>query len=145
MQAGLVLLAVLAAVGLLLFYFDRRKPRPGHAPAAPKQPAADNKAGARPAEKPDKPEPVCCGLHAVCEKKYAVPASEKPVYYDDEELDVLSGRDPSTYTAAEREMLRDVVLTLHPDDAWGWSRSLEQRHIALPADIRDELLLLLGG
>ena len=134
MHGAIVLLAVRVVVGLLLLYFDRRKPH-----------RSDKSDPSDASDRSDKPEPVCCGLHAVCEKKYAAPVADRPVYYDDEELDVLSGRDPATYTAAEREMLRDVVLTLRPDDAWGWSRSLEQRHIRLPADIRDELLLLLGG
>lgn len=137
MQGAIVLLAVLVAVGLLLFYFDRRKPHHGHAPAEPKPEQSAS------SEPQPQQEQACCGLHAICEKKYATPASERPVYYDDEELDVLADRNPDTYTNAEREMLRDVVLTLRPDDAWGWSHSLELRHIELPPDIRDELLLLL--
>lgn len=139
MEGALVILAVLVAVGLLLFYFDRRKPHQHHNAVAAKAEKAEK------TEKAEKEQQqVCCGLHAVCEKKYAKPASDKPEYYDDEELDVLADRDPQTYTEAERDMLRDVVLTLRREDAWGWSRSLEMRHIELPPDIRDELLMRLS-
>lgn len=135
MQGALVILAVLAAVGLLLFYSDRK--RRGERRVKSQERRGESQERSE--------EKVCCGLHAVCEKKYAVPAAEEPVYYDDEELDVLCDRDPSTYSEKEIEMLRDVVLTLRAEDAWGWSRSLEQRRIALPAEIRDELLMLIRG
>lgn len=138
MQGALVILAVLAAVGLLLFYSDR-KTRGERRERRVKSQERRGESQERSEEK------VCCGLHAVCEKKYAVPVAEEPVYYDDEELDVLCDRDPSTYSEKEIEMLRDVVLTLRAEDAWGWSRSLEQRRIALPAEIRDELLMLIRG
>lgn len=131
MQGALVILAVLAAVGLLLFYSDRKRRGKSQERRGESQERSEEK--------------VCCGLHAVCEKKYAVPVAEEPVYYDDEELDVLCDRDPSTYSEKEIEMLRDVVLTMRAEDAWGWSRSLEQRRIALPAEIRDELLMLIRG
>lgn len=138
MQGAIVILAVLAAVGLLLFYFDRRKPHSHHTPASGTPRKTDTGTG-------QTENDTCCGLHAICEKKYAGPDVNAPVYYDDEELDALSGRDPSTYTETEREQLRDVVLTLLPADAWGWSRSLEKRGIALPDDIRDELMILLAA
>ena len=137
MEGALVILAVLVAVGLLLFYFDRRKPHQHHNAVAAKAEKAEK------TEKAEKEQQQVAAA-AACEKKYAKPASDKPEYYDDEELDVLADRDPQTYTEAERDMLRDVVLTLRREDAWGWSRSLEMRHIELPPDIRDELLMLLS-
>lgn len=140
MQGALVILAVLAAVGLLLFYSDRKR-RGARGESQERREEREE----RGEERKEREEKVCCGLHAVCEKKYAVPAAEEPVYYDDEELDVLCDRDPSTYSEKEIEMLRDVVLTLRAEDAWGWSRSLEQRRIALPAEIRDELLMLMDN
>lgn len=140
MQGALVILAVLAAVGLLLFYSDRKR-RVKRGESQERREEREE----RGEERKEREEKVCCGLHAVCEKKYAVPAAEEPVYYDDEELDVLCDRDPSTYSEKEIEMLRDVVLTLRAEDAWGWSRSLEQRRIALPAEIRDELLMLMDN
>lgn len=136
MQGALVILGVLTAVGLLLFYADRRKPRHGDTGEPDAGEVKEAGAGTH-------PEQVCCGLHALCEKKYSRPADAAIEYYDDEELDALRGRDPAEYSEAEREQLRDVVLTLRSEDAWGWARSLEQRDIRLPDDIRDELLILL--
>ena len=153
MQGALVILLVLVAVGLLLFYYDRRKPR-SHSGSSGSTESSESTGStgssgqnhsAHSTQTPPSSAPqVCCGLHAVCEKKYAAPPSEAPEYYDDEELDVLANRDPESYSDTEVEMLRDVVLTLRTEDAWGWSRSLEQRNIALPPEIRDELLLLLN-
>ena len=156
MQGALVILLVLVAVGLLLFYYDRRKPR-SHSGSSGSTESSESTGSTGSSGQnhsahsthstqtpPSSAPQVCCGLHAVCEKKYAAPPSEAPDYYDDEELDVLANRAPESYSDTEVEMLRDVVLTLRPEDAWGWSRSLEQRNIALPPEIRDELLLLLN-
>lgn len=90
-----------------------------------------------------KTEPaVCCGLHAICEKTGQI--NEPPVYYDDEELDRFAGREASDYTDAETEEFRDVLLTLLPSDAPGWSVSLEKRRINLPAELVPELELMLS-
>ena len=85
---------------------------------------------------------VCCGLHAICEKTGQI--NEPPVYYDDEELDRFAGREATDYTDEETEEFRDILLTLLPSDAPGWSVSLEKRRINLPADLRPELGLLLS-
>lgn len=87
-------------------------------------------------------EEQCCGLHLVCEKTSLSPMSAEIIYYDDEELDRFADRDPSTYTEEEEEEIREVFRTLRREDVLGWSRSLTQRHISLPADIRDSLILL---
>lgn len=92
-----------------------------------------------PAEEPEE----CCGQHLVCSKTSLMPdATAVPVYFDDEELDAFQGRDVSSYTPAETEQFRDVLLTLLPDDIPAWARSIQQRGIALPVDVRDELLLM---
>ncbi len=65
-------------------------------------------------------------------------------YYDDEELDRFRGRNAESYTESETEEFRDILLTLLPDDIAGWARSLQLRSIELPADVRDELLLIVG-
>lgn len=124
MIPSLILLSAIVGVGVLLYFLDRRKP------------------GERKAEAEQ--QGVCCGMHANCEKRYAAPP-DTIVYYDDEELDVLAGRDPATYTPEEIEALRDVLLTLRPEDAFGWERSLEQRRIALPTELRDELIILINN
>ena len=87
-------------------------------------------------------EPVteCCGLHEVCEK---IATNDGIEYFDDEELDEFAGRAPESYSAEETELFRDVLLTLRPSEAAEWAHSIEQRGISLPADIRDELLIIL--
>ncbi|MGN0237840.1 MAG: hypothetical protein ACI4AK_07155 [Lepagella sp.] len=86
----------------------------------------------------------CCGLHLVCEKDSLSPMSQEIIYYDDEELDRFIGRDPHTYTGDEEEEFRDVLMTLRPEDVTGWARSITQRRIELPAEVRDELLMLVN-
>lgn len=87
----------------------------------------------------------CCGQHAVCERDSLLAAvSQKIEYYDDEELDIFAGRDPQSYTPAESEQFRDVLLTLLPDDIAGWARSVQLRGISLPSDVRDELILMIS-
>ncbi len=87
----------------------------------------------------------CCGQHAVCERDSLLAAvSERIVYYDDEELDAYAGRAPESYTATESDAFRDVLLTLMPDDVAGWARSIQLRGIELPADVRDELLMMIS-
>ncbi len=134
MTGALLILAVTAAIGFLLWLWERfRAPRHGaslhhHAPAP-----ADDEAG--------KTSGICCGLHAICEKTGQI--NEPPVYYDDEELDRFAGREAGEYSDAETEEFRDVLLTLAPGEAPGWAVSLQKRHINLPADLKPELDLLL--
>lgn len=137
MIGALVILAVLVVVGFLLWWFDRRR-RPGCAHSLPKK---EKKGPADAAERPE----GCCGMHAVCEKGLSLsPTGEKPVYFDDEELDIYRGRDPKSYTQAETEQFRDVLLTLRPDEVPAWARSIQMRGVALPDDVREELLLIVG-
>ncbi len=87
----------------------------------------------------------CCGMHIVCEKdSLSTAASTEIVYYDDEELDIYANRPADAYTAEETEQFRDILLTLLPEDIAGWARSLQLRHIALPAEVNDELLLIVS-
>lgn len=86
----------------------------------------------------------CCGLHLVCEKDSLSPMSDDILYYDDEELDRFIGRSADSYSAEEEEEFRDVLMTLRPEDVSGWARSITQRHLELPPDVRDELLLLVN-
>lgn len=66
------------------------------------------------------------------------------MYYDDEELDRFIGRKPDSYTVAEEDELRDVMLTLRPDEVASWYHSLTLRGIMLPDTLRDELMLLVS-
>lgn len=84
-------------------------------------------------------------MHMTCERDSLLAAvSEQIEYYDDEELDAYRGRDPRSYTGEEVEEFRDVLLTLLPDDIAGWARSIQLRGITLPAEVRDELLLIVA-
>ena len=71
-------------------------------------------------------------------------SSDDERYYDDEELDAFAGRGADTYTEQETEMFRDVLLTLRPDEIAGWARSVQQRGITLPAEVRDELIMIVA-
>lgn len=86
----------------------------------------------------------CCGQHAVCEKELLLNQRDEIVYYDDEELDVLSGISPDEYTVQQRHALEDVFYTLQEKDVAGWLRSLQLRNIALPTDLRDEALMIVS-
>lgn len=86
----------------------------------------------------------CCGLHLVCEKDSLSPMSDDIIYYDDEELDRFVGRSHDSYTPEEEDEFREVLMTLRPEDVAGWARSVTQRRLELPADVRDELLMLVN-
>ena len=155
MTGALIILAVTVATGVLLWVWEKfRTQRHGpslhhHAERQEGQKARVHESS----EQSDSPTtqqpgnattPVCCGLHAICEKTGQI--NEPPVYYDDEELDRFAGRPATDYTDEETEEFRDVLLTLLPSDAPGWSISLEKRRINLPAELMPELeLMLLEG
>ena len=160
MTGALIILAVTIAIGVLLWAWEKfRTERHGHslhhhhrqspeAGVESEEPRVDDQATdtddqRRTENGKRKTEPaVCCGLHAICEKTGQI--NEPPVYYDDEELDRFAGRPANGYTDEETEEFRDVLLTLLPSDAPGWSVSLEKRRINLPADLVPELELLLS-
>ena len=87
----------------------------------------------------------CCGMHITCEKDSLLASVSKEIeYYDDEELDRFAGKSPDGYTDDEIEEFRDVLITIKPSDIAGWARSLQLRNIALPAAVRDELLMIVA-
>lgn len=93
------------------------------------------------------PKPVvtdgeCCGQHLVCERETLLQTNAKVEYYDDEELDALAGIAPEDYTEEQHQMIREVFDTLQEKDVPSWVRSLQLRNIQLPADIREEALLI---
>ena len=151
MTGALLILAVTVAIGVLLWAWEKfRTQRHGHSlhhhsrqiqeSGDRSEDSADDNASQN--AKRETQNAVCCGLHAICEKTGQI--NEPPVYYDDEELDRFAGRDASDYTDEETEEFRDVLLTLLPSDAPGWSVSLEKRRINLPADLVPELELMLS-
>ena len=84
----------------------------------------------------------CCGEHLVCERETLLQTNAKVEYYDDEELDQLTGRAAEDYTDEQYQMIREVFNTLKASDVPGWVRSIQLRNIQLPLDIREEALLI---
>lgn len=140
MEGALWILLVLVVVGVCLYVGDRISARKYQKEVGvnQKESGLDDDADA----KDDEGE--CCGLHLVCEKDSLSPMSADVVYYDDEELDRFIGRDENSYSAEEVEEFRDVLMTLRPEDVAGWARSVTQRRLPLPPDVRDELLMLVN-
>lgn len=137
MKGALIILAALLAIGAVLRLTDplfRRR--------ALRQNPADPPAAEETVADTDAPAGECCGQHLICEKTSLTPLDTHIEYFDDEELDSLARRDPASYTDAETEALRDVLLTLRPEEVPAWTRSLQLRQIALPEAIRDEILLI---
>lgn len=87
----------------------------------------------------------CCGLHITCERDSLMTSLSTEIeYFEDEELDAFAGRKPDEYSIEETEMFREVLLTLRPEEIAAWGRSIGLRGIELPADVRDELLLIVS-
>ena len=147
MTGAILILAVTFAIGVILWAWERlRTRRHGHSlhHHHNDQRSTINDQRTAEDERRKTVNAICCGLHAICEKTGQI--NEPPIYYDDEELDRFAGRDASDYTDEETEEFRDVLLTLLPADAPGWSVSLEKRRISLPETLKPELeLLLLEG
>lgn len=128
----IALLALGAIAALADLFFARRNRRRTPSPAAPEPPA------------PPRPE-GCCGQHEVCEKESLLAAVSRDIeYYEDEELDAFRGRPSDRYTDAETEQFREVLYTMREDEVAGWVRSLQLRGVALPDDLKDEVLLIVG-
>lgn len=87
----------------------------------------------------------CCGLHEICERDSLLSAVSKQIeYYDDEELDEWKGLPANGYTEDQITFFRDILYTLKSEEVAGWLRSLQLREIELPAELRDEALLIVG-
>ena len=131
MTVALIIALAIVGVGVVLYVHHRLT---GGDITAPRTDIAE------PAE-----DEECCGQHAVCERDSLLAVvSDRVVYYDDEELDVYAGREAESYTDAETDQFRDVLLTLMPDDIAGWARSIQLRGITLPADVREELIMMIS-
>ena len=142
MTGALVILAALVVIGLLLYITDIKYFRHHHHSSENKSQEETSIVVPQPSTN-TQPE-VCCGMHLVCEKTSLSVVSDEIVYYDDEELDRFAGRSPESYSAAETEEFRDILLTLLPQDVAGWARSITLRKIELPPEVKDELLLLVS-
>ena len=144
MQGALVIFIAMVVIGILLYVTDVAYFRHHHHGGS--KPGESQKMDDTPAESAaNLPEPeICCGMHLVCEKTGLAMTPEEIVYYDDEELDRFQGRTAESYTPQECDEFRDVLLTLLPQDVAGWAKSIEMRRITLPAEVKDELMLILS-
>ncbi|MBP3689442.1 MAG: 3-phosphoshikimate 1-carboxyvinyltransferase [Bacteroidaceae bacterium] len=87
----------------------------------------------------------CCGMHEVCEKDSLLTAVSRDIeYYEDEELDRFRGVKSDEYLPPEIEEFQDILETMREDEVAGWVRSLTLRGIALPDELKDEVLMIIG-
>ena len=127
----LILFVALGLVILVLFEWRARRQTPEELTKA------DEEAAARQTQYT---EGECCGQHLVCEREKAM--TTEIVYYDDEELDTLRGIAAEDLTDEQADEIRAVYGSLLAKDIPGWVRSIEQRGISLPSDVREEALLI---
>lgn len=149
MTVALIILGALVGVGLLLWLLHKPEEREATGTAVPphNEPSQDElpRDGVPSQPSPDDDSGECCGMHMTCEKDSLLAAvSEKPEYYEDEELDRFAGKGADAYAPEEIEEFRDVLLTLRSDEIAPWARSLQLRGITLPADVREELLMIVA-
>lgn len=86
----------------------------------------------------------CCGAHAVCERDRLLVSTDEIIYFDDEELDSLSGLKVADYTQQQINEISEVFYSLRESDVAGWLRSLQLRNIELPENIKEEALLIVS-
>lgn len=135
MTGALIILLVTVCVGIVLYVYDLKykKTHSDKAGEAEKESVVDDDAHGE----------ICCGRHLVCEKSLSPKIGEEIVYYDDEELDKYAGKKSDEYTEGEIDEVREVMVTLLPEDVAGWVRSIQLRGINLPDELKDELFILL--
>ena len=81
----------------------------------------------------------CCGAHEVCEHPENE-LNQKPEYFDDEELDRFKRKKSHEYSNEEAEEFRDIFYTMYDVEKTRWLRSLRMRHIALPDQVKQEMV-----
>ena len=146
MNSTMILFFVFDAivVAWIIFYNIRRKRIEAEEAERKARLSEEERVKEEEAQKAKEESSECCGQHEVCEKTNLINTNLKYEYYDDEELDALSGKNPEDYTDEELAQLRDVFETLKEYDVAGWLRSLQLRNIILPEDIKEDALLIVG-
>jgi len=129
----LILFVALGLVILVLFEWRARKQ------SREEQEQVEQAAAQRQKENIDG---ECCGQHLVCERETLLQTNAEVVYYDDEELDLLSGIATEDLTDEQANEIREVFRTMQEKDVPGWVRSMQLRNIALPDDVKEEALLI---
>ena len=97
-----------------------------------------------PVEEPRKIASDCCGAHEICEFDESIFDEKQIVYFDDEELDELRNVREEDFTNKNIDDLREVLYTLQSDEIGKWLASLSQRHIHLPAILKQEARQLMA-
>ena len=136
----LILFVALGIVILIIFEVRARKQQ--RANSEPSDRPITNSEASNSREEASNPDDGCCGEHLVCERETLLQTNAKVEYYDDEELDALSGIPAEDYTEGQYQMIREVFNTLQAKDVPGWVRSIQLRNIQLPLEIREEALLI---
>lgn len=146
MNSTVILFFVFVAivVAWIIFYNIRRKRIEAEEEERKARLSEEERIKEEEAKKAKEESSECCGQHEVCEKTNLINTNLKYEYYDDEELDALSGKNPEDYTDEELAQLREVFETLKEYDVAGWLRSLQLRNIILPEDIKEDALLIVG-
>ena len=140
MQGALIILAVLVAVGIVLYIHDRLTRKQTPQADAEGQEATVPEDNAQEEEAPSQ----CCGQHIICEKEILSPFTTEAEYFDDEELDRYRGVMPDDYSPEATEEFRQILMTMRPEEVPAWVRSLAVREVEIPAGLRDEVLLIVS-
>ena len=128
MEVSLIILASIVVVGLALYVHHRLTDE-----------VAEDSVAQEPSDQGE-----CCGQHITCQRDSLSPVfNEEIVYFDDEELDAFVNFVQDDFTENDIESFREVLLTLRPDEIAPWSRSVQQRGITIPDEIRDEIFVLI--
>lgn len=143
MWSSLLPLILFVALGIvILIIFEVRARKQQRANIEPSERPITNSEASNSREAASDSDDGCCGEHLVCERETLLQTNAKVEYYDDEELDALSGIPAEDYTEEQYQMIREVFNTLQAKDVPGWVRSIQLRNIQLPLDIREEALLI---
>lgn len=143
MWSSILPLLLFVALGIvILIIFEVRARKQQRANSEPSERPMTNSEASNSREEASNPDDGCCGEHLVCERETLLQTNAKVEYYDDEELDALSGIPAEDYTEEQYQMIREVFNTLQAKDVPGWVRSIQLRNIQLPLDIREEALLI---
>ena len=143
MWSSILPLLLFVALGIvILLIFEVRARKQQRANSEPSERPITNSEASNSREEASNPDDGCCGEHLVCERETLLQTNAKVEYYDDEELDALSGIPAEDYTEEQYQMIREVFNTLQAKDVPGWVRSIQLRNIQLPLDIREEALLI---
>ena len=87
----------------------------------------------------------CGGTNDKCTRECMMEAAINDIeYFDDEELDAFAGRPSNRYEQEEVDMFSTILYTMHAEEVEDWCRSLALRHIELPDELKDEVVMMIN-